>query len=205
MHGDYLKQKTAIRYWLQGRNWHLALAAMEMAEHLHRGVRKDGVTPEFAHQIWIANFVRTLSPMLESPEAAIACAFLHDVPEDYGVGLDDLDRQFGAQVAQATWRLSKIRGGHKLADEIYYAELATDRLAALVKGVDRTHNLGSMIDAFTPQKQVSYIEETRRHVLPMLKRARRRFTSEEPAFENIKQILVTRISLIEAIHAAKAP
>lgn len=202
MHGDYSKQKTAIRYWLLGKSWHTALAAMDFAEGLHQGLRKDGVTPEFAHQVWIASFIRTLAGLLSRPEAAIASAFLHDVTEDYGTSEPELARRFGPEIARSTWRLSKIRDGAKLGNDAYYAELATDPIAALVKGVDRTHNLGSMIDAFTPEKQDAYIEETEVFTLPMLKRARRRFPAEEPAFENVKQILITRVALIKALRAA---
>lgn len=204
MHGDFAKQKNALRYWLLGRGWFTALRAMDCAENLHRGVRKDGKTPEFAHQVWIANFIRTLTPHLEKPEAAIAIGLLHDAGEDYDLTLESMTRDFGPDIAEPTWRLTKIRSGIKLPNEVYYAGLAEDPMASLVKGVDRTHNLGSMVGVFTHAKQVEQIEETRAYVLPMLKIARRRFPHQELAYENLKQILLSRISLIEAIHAAGA-
>ena len=204
MHGDFAKQKNALRYWLLGRGWFTALRAMDCAENLHRGVRKDGITPEFAHQVWIANFIRTLTPHLPKPEAAIAIGLLHDAGEDYGLTLESMLHDYGPDIAEPTWRLTKIRNGIKLPNDVYYAGLAEDPDAALVKGVDRTHNMGSMVGVFTREKQVEQIVETREFVLPMLKIARRRFPERELAFENIKQILLTRISLIEAIHAAGA-
>lgn len=202
MHGDFAKQKNSLRYWLLGRGWFTALRAMDCAENLHRGVRKDGVTPEFSHQVWIANFIRTLTPHLAKPEAAVAIGLLHDAGEDYGLTLETMIRDFGEDIAQPTWRLTKIRNGLKLPNDVYYAGIAEDPLASLVKGVDRTHNIGSMVGVFTHAKQVEQIEETRAFVLPMLKIARRRFPEQELAYENLKQILLTRISLIEAIHAA---
>ena len=98
-------------------------------------------------------------------------------------------------------RISKVRSGVKIPDQAYYAEISECPVASIVKPVDRAHNIGSMLGAFSYEKQVSYIAETRELVLPALKRARRRFPEQELAYENIKQILTTRIALIEAIHA----
>jgi len=47
----YTKQFIAMRYWLLGRNYLLALDALEYAAKLHTGTRKDGRTQEYFHQI----------------------------------------------------------------------------------------------------------------------------------------------------------
>jgi (p)ppGpp synthase/HD superfamily hydrolase len=202
IHGDYAKQKAALRHWLNGRRYYMAARALDLAEGKHTGFRKDGKTPEFAHQVWIGGFLRALSPMLPHPEQAIAIGILHDTPEDYGVTRDELSELFDKMTTDASLRLSKYRDGVKLPNEVYYAGLAEDPMAALAKGVDRTNNQGSMVGVFTREKQEEQILETKKFVLPLLKTARRRFPEYEPAFEIVKQMLVSRVALIEAIHRA---
>ncbi len=50
-----------LRTWLYGKDYFLALDALEFASRYHRGLRKDGKTPEFFHQVFIVNYIRTPS------------------------------------------------------------------------------------------------------------------------------------------------
>ena len=52
-----------------------------------------------------------------------------------------------------------------------------------------------MGNAFSVQKQLSYLVETEQLVLPMIKLASRAFPIQEPAFENAKLALRSQISL----------
>ena len=199
---SYDKLEISLRYWLQGRRYFLALKAMDYAKKFHTGLRKDGVTPEFSHQVWIVNLLRTLESSLSQPEITLAAGFLHDVCEDYHVSFEEIAQRFGMEVAEAVRRLTKKHRGIVLPPQAYYDGVAECQVASLVKGVDRSHNLGTMVGVFTFQKQVLYIAEVRDLILPALKRARRAFPEQEAAYENIKQGLLSRISLIEAIHQA---
>ena len=49
----YTKQFIAMRYWLLGRNYFLALDALEYAAKLHIGTRKDGRTQEYFQETYI--------------------------------------------------------------------------------------------------------------------------------------------------------
>lgn len=173
---------------------------MEFAASYHTGKRKDGVTPEFSHQIEIAHFVRTLSASLIYPEETIAVAFLHDVTEDYDVEIDELKRLFGEQIANAVWLVTKKFKGVKKSLESYYNEIATNPIASICKGCDRIHNIQSMVDVFTFNGQKWYIEETERYILPTIKTAKRLFPQQEAAYENIKHTLTSQVQLIKTIH-----
>ncbi len=61
---EFTKSCIALRYWLLGRQWHLASEALEFAQAYHTGTRKDGVTPEMAHQVHVAHYQRTLAAAL---------------------------------------------------------------------------------------------------------------------------------------------
>lgn len=145
---DHKKLRSTLRYYLAGKGWHTALKAMNFAEHYHTGTRKDGVTPEFDHQVRIAHFVRTL-PDLMHPEETIATAFLHDVVEDYDVAIAALIKQFGPMITHSSEAVTKRKGVlDELALEIYFMGIQDDPIASIVKGADRIHNLQSMIGVF---------------------------------------------------------
>jgi (p)ppGpp synthase/HD superfamily hydrolase len=184
-----------------GREYHLALQAMEYASTFHIGKRKNG-DPEFEHQVSIASFVRTLISTLDNPEETLASVFLHDVCEDYDVGFEEIEAKFGLDVKDAVVLLTKKHRGAHVDRQAYYEGIGKNRIASIVKGADRIHNIQTMQGAFSIEKQVEYIDETNNLVLPMLKSARRKFTSQESAYENIKHVLKAQVDLIAATHEA---
>lgn len=190
----YEKLKLSLRYYLLGKGWYVAVDALEYAETVHTGVRKDGVTPEFEHQIKIAHYLRTLDLMY--PEETIAAALLHDVQEDYAVSNAEMERRFGATITRACNLLDK-RGKQPA---LYFGGLATCPISSLAKGGDRIHNLQTMVGVFKPEKQLRYVAEVRDEFFPMIKEARRRFPQQERAYENIKHMLDSQIELIEVIN-----
>lgn len=192
MLGQFDKVYIALRYWLHGKGYHKALNAMSFAALYHTGMRKDNITPEFHHQISIASYIRTL-PNLQFQEDTIAAAFLHDVAEDYHVPFANIEYDFGKNITDAVKRLTKS-SEQDLSH--YYNEIATCPIASIVKGGDRIHNFQTMTDVFTTEKQKEYILECNKFILPALKEARRKFPSQEPAYENIKLVLMSQIELI---------
>lgn len=193
---DFAKYKVSLRYWMLGREYHKAVLAMEFASKYHTGIRKDGVTPEFHHQISIAHYLRTL-PDLRNREDVLAAAFLHDTVEDYDVSLTDIEARFGADVRRAVKLLSKVLKDYKRSPEEYYSTMIECPIASIVKGGDRVHNHQTMHGAFSIDKQLKYIDETRNFILPMLKESRRKYPDQELAYENIKHALKGQIQLIQ--------
>lgn len=196
------KRTLVLRQQLIGGQYFEALAAMEFAEKYHTGLRKDGFTPEFAHQIGIALYVMTL-PDLIYREETIATIFLHDVREDYAVTDYEIRQIFsdeakGVRIAHAVECMTKkFRGVDRDEDELF-ARMSLDPIASIAKGADRMNNLQSMIGVFGPEKQRSYIVFAKERILPMLKLARRNFPHQVRAYENIKFVLISQIELLEA-------
>ena len=197
----YAKKEISMRYWLLGRGYHKAVEAMEIGRKHHRGLRKDGA-PEFSHQIAIAQFVRTLITDLQFPEETIATIFLHDIREDYGVSDDEVRSMFGDRVANSVGYMTKEYRGHKRDPFEVFEQIGSDPIASIAKAADRIHNFSTMQGAFNQTKQKAYIHEAEYHFMPMLKRARRAFPQQEPAYENLKWALNSQMSLIKAIHEA---
>jgi (p)ppGpp synthase/HD superfamily hydrolase len=102
----------------------MVLRAISFAARAHQGqLRKDRVTPYFAHPLRVMTVLATVF-QVDDPEL-LATAALHDTIEDTNTDRDELDRQFGGRVAQYVALLSKDK--RQLEEERearYYAGLA---------------------------------------------------------------------------------
>lgn len=194
------KLVTSMRYWLQGRKYYSALKAMEFARKIHCGLRKDGRTPEFDHQIRVAHYLRTLENGLLFPEICLCVSFLHDCPENYDISFREISEKFGDTVSIAVQKLTRKFKGEEIPDEIYYRGMKDCPIASIVKGGDRIHNFQSMPGVFNRAKQLLYIKECEEFIIPMIKEARRIFPEQEGAYENAKHLLQSQIDLIMKIH-----
>jgi len=214
----YDKLRHNIRQWLLGKNYHIALAAMELGLKHHTGFRKDGITPEFQHQVSQATFCRTLNDLLLFPEETISVIFLHDIVEDCNITHGEVReylREKGATEAQLDLIMRGVelmtnqygdgfvanQKSPKKPKEEYYEAMVNCPIASVCKGMDRMHNHQSMVGVFTPQKQLSYIAETRDYIIPMLKKARKTWSRQEGVLTNIKHILEVQMELVDALTA----
>jgi (p)ppGpp synthase/HD superfamily hydrolase len=194
---QHKKEVAVMRSWLIAKGYHKAAAALEFARKFHDGIRKDGISPEFSHQMFIANYLRTILPGVTYPEETLATAFLHDVCEDANIGFDEIEKKFGSKVAESVKLLTKKHRGAKIPYETYFANMAEDPIASLVKAADRAHNIFSMAAArWSIEKQAAYLEEVDKWFLPMVKAARRSFTEQEQAYHNVKTLLSVQCKLI---------
>lgn len=195
------KRKMVLRQQLIGAEMFEALAAMEFANRYHTGVRKNGIDPEFDHQISIALYVMTVHDLIYREET-IATIMCHDVKEDFGVTDDEIltvfrDKDFGHRVVAAVDCMTKKWRGEHRDENALFARMADNPIASIAKGADRIHNLQSMIGVFTKEKQLNYIAFAQEMILPMLKKARRNFPHQVRAYENIKFVLNSQIELIK--------
>lgn len=206
MKQNYAKLKTAMRHYLIGRGFFRALDALEVGLRHHIGTRKDGVTPEFQHQLEQASYFRTIEPLVsrEMAETIYTVIFLHDTVEDPG-GVDQkplthefVMTRFGADVARAVELMTNHRNGEKKSSESYYRDLTQDCVAAICKGLDRMHNVGSMVGVFSVEKQRSYLQETEQYILPMLRTGRKLYPPQEPVFHNLRSFIGHQMYLIDS-------
>lgn len=197
---------VALRYWLHGQGMTEVLRNMEFNRRHFSGTRKDGLTPAFDHHVVQANFIRPLLPHLLFPQETLCVMFSHDTAEDAGLSPEEItrefrDRAFAERVATAVWLMTKkFRGGPGAATtprELFHG-MAQNPIASIAKGVDRIHNLQSMVGVFSRQKQETYLAETEEFFLPMLKEAERLFPEQEPAYKQIRTVLKMQIELLRA-------
>lgn len=197
---NYNKLDLALKYYLTGAKYNIALKAYHFAKRYHSGTRKDGITPEYQHQLEIALFITTLKGV-EDEEEAIFYALMHDVLEDFAeVSVGLLKDEFPIAWVNNLQFISKKICGVKTYNNLYeyFDKMSSAPLVALTKGVDRIHNLQSMTGVFTHEKQKAYIEETNKYFLPMLKVAVENDPTLFSAIMNIRTVLKCQVALLNA-------
>ncbi len=130
--------------------------AYKMAEDSHGDQRRVSGIPYILHPTSVACIVAELGMDTDS----ICSALLHDVVEDTDVGLDQITKLFGADVAKLIDGLTKISKIQFSSREQQQAEnirkmliaMADDIRVIIIKLADRLHNMRTM-DCMPEQKR----------------------------------------------------
>lgn len=197
----YSKLYISVKFRLHGLSFFRALEALEMGKNIHNGFRKDGVTPEFQHQLEITLFIMTLKD-IQNLEDCIICALLHDGPEDYPHEFPggEMINRFGHSV----WNTLQFLDKNRVSESMYFVNLGNDLNGSIVKLCDRINNFQSMNRGkFTIEKQMRYRDEVVNHFLPMAKQARKNFPRQMDAYYNIETMLKNQLELINLFIEAK--
>ncbi|WP_315307470.1 hypothetical protein [Pseudoramibacter alactolyticus] len=150
--------------------------ALDLAVSVHAGQfrknKKGKAIPAVIHPVTVALHAAALG---FSEDELLAAALLHDTLEDST--LHELPGSFSLGVREAVDTL--IYRGRGKADTsampAYYHAVAQNRGTALIKALDRCHNLATMSEGFTASQQKTYIKETKHYVLPMMAGAEKHF------------------------------
>jgi hypothetical protein len=203
---DYEKLTSSLRGFYDGQQYYGAEIVLDHARSHHSGVRKDG-RPEFSHQIMQATSLRHMRDAgVMYPEATHIVVLAHDLDEDYEVRSDVTARLVhdGCPVHWTGWNdYARIWPALDLMNKTgketaaYYEALSLDPIASIAKGLDRDHNLSTMVGAFDRAKMERYITETRTEVFPMLKRARKLFPSQKSIYHGIAHQIRYKLYMAE--------
>lgn len=120
--------------------------AFRFARSAHQGSRRNDGSPYILHPLAVALIC---SKELGLGSTSIVCALLHDIVEHSDMTIDDIEANFGSQIASIVAGINKLSGGiFGLAAETQALKLrdmmmsmSTDVRVILVKMADRLHNL----------------------------------------------------------------
>lgn len=163
---------------------------LPLALQWHEGQLRKGARPlpYITHPLSTACHALSLS-MAE--DDLLAALLLHDVLEDTPHTADELP--VSPAVREAVTLVTKTPGYN---NRDYYAAIAENRLATLVKLFDRCHNLSCMASGFSRDKMAAYVRETEEYLLPLLDALPRRWPQHDgPAWALQYQML----SLMNAV------
>jgi GTP diphosphokinase / guanosine-3',5'-bis(diphosphate) 3'-diphosphatase len=131
-------------------------AARVAAEAHHGQVRRSG-EPYVSHPVAVAGIAADLG----LDETTVVAALLHDAVEDTGITLEDLERDFGSEVAavvDGVTKLDRLAFDSKEAQQAatirkMFIAMASDWRVLLIKLADRLHNMRTLAVMPVPKQQ----------------------------------------------------
>ena len=137
--------------------------AFEIAAEAHQTMRRKSGEPYILHPLAVANIcVEEIGLGIRST----ICALLHDTVEDTDVTLEDVQREFGSEIAKIVDGLTKIStvldaNSSQQAENFkkILLTLTDDPRVILIKLADRLHNMRTM-DSMKREKQLKISSET---------------------------------------------
>ena len=167
----------------------LLARAYHFSDRAHAGQRRRNGDPFVTHCVEVAKILADLQ--LDS--VTVASGLIHDVVEDTNVTLEDVEREFGREVAQIVDGLTKIGHLPMTSREERQVEnyrklllsIAKDIRVILIKLADRLHNMRTL-DYLDEPKRIRIAQETRDLYAPLAHRfglARLKAELEDLAFK----------------------
>ncbi|NIM34147.1 MAG: RelA/SpoT family protein [Hydrotalea flava] len=153
----------SLRPKLKRGDKELVRHAFEMAAEAHKTMRRKSGEPYILHPIAVAMIcVEEIGLGVRST----ICSLLHDTVEDTDITLDDIEREFGSEIARIVDGLTKIATVMD-ANTSQQAEnfkkilltLTDDPRVILIKLADRLHNMRTL-DSMKRDKQLKISSET---------------------------------------------
>lgn len=193
---NHEKMYTYIRGYAGGANMHETLRAMSFARAKHEGQMRRSGEPYITHPLTMACDALSIGIREDN---TIATILLHDVCEDCGVSLSELPVNDTVKRGVELMTFTVMNGENKeTAKTRYYNMLIESKEATITKLIDRCHNVSSMAGTFSKEKLISYIEETREYVLPLLRRAKLKYPEYSDALFAVKYHMVSVVDSIDA-------
>lgn len=136
-------------------------------------------------------------------DAILAAILLHDIVEDTDVTLEELP--FNDEIRTIVGLVTKPDNIHEEgAEKAYYAGIAGNGKACMVKIIDRCNNVSTMAGAFGREKLVQYIHETENLVLPLVKVIKDEYPEYSDAAFILKYHIISVIEAIKCMLASEA-
>ncbi|MGZ3958685.1 MAG: HD domain-containing protein, partial [Flavisolibacter sp.] len=137
--------------------------AFEIAADAHKTMRRKSGEPYILHPIAVAKIcVEEIGLGVRST----ICSLLHDTVEDTDISLDDIQKEFGGEIAKIVDGLTKISNvidvnASQQAENFrkILLTLTDDPRVILIKLADRLHNMRTM-DSMKQEKQLKISSET---------------------------------------------
>src|SRR3989339_1113289 len=144
-----------IKKYYREQDTEMVQLAYDFAEKAHRGQMRKSGEPYIIHPVATAMI---LAHMRIDPNIIVA-ALLHDVPEDTSVTLEEVEKNFGPDIAGMIKGITKLgklkyRGVERYIENLrkMFVAMAEDIRVMIIKFADRLHNL-STLDSLPPKKR----------------------------------------------------
>lgn len=137
--------------------------AFEMAAEAHKTMRRKSGEPYILHPLAVA---KICAEEIGLGVRSTICSLLHDTVEDTDISLEEVQKQFGAEIAKIVDGLTKISNvidvnASQQAENFrkILLTLTDDPRVILIKLADRLHNMRTL-DSMKAEKQLKVSSET---------------------------------------------
>lgn len=160
---EYRALLRSLKPKLKPGDKELLRRAFEMAADAHKTMRRKSGEPYILHPLAVARIgVEEIGLGVRST----ICALLHDTVEDTDITLEDIEREFGSEIARIVDGLTKISNvidvnASQQAENFkkILLTLTDDPRVILIKLSDRLHNMRTL-DSMKREKQLKIASET---------------------------------------------
>ncbi len=146
--------------------------AFTFAKEAHEGQLRTTGEPYFIHPFAVACKLADL----KLPSSVIAAGFLHDVPEDTERTVEDIQKEFGDDIASMVSAITKLgkvkyRGEERYVENLrkMFVAMAEDVRVVFIKFADRMHNLETLY-ALPEHKRLRIAKEVMEIYAPIANR-----------------------------------
>jgi guanosine-3',5'-bis(diphosphate) 3'-pyrophosphohydrolase len=160
---EYRALQRALKSRIKPGDRKLIRRAFEIAAEAHQTMRRKSGEPYILHPLAVARIcVEEIGLGVRSS----ICSLLHDTVEDTDVTLDDIQKEFGSEIAKIVDGLTKISNvidvnASQQAENFrkILLTLTDDPRVILIKLSDRLHNMRTL-DSMKAEKQLKISSET---------------------------------------------
>lgn len=160
---EYRSLLRALKSRIKPGDRKLIRNAFEMSAEAHKTMRRKSGEPYILHPLAVA---RICVEEIGLGVRSTICSLLHDTVEDTDVALEDVQREFGGEIAKIVDGLTKISNvidvnASQQAENFrkILLTLTDDPRVILIKLADRLHNMRTL-DSMKPEKQLKVSSET---------------------------------------------
>jgi len=196
---NYFSSESMYSYiesWAKDHGMEQTLRILPMAWKWHDGQFRKGQEhiPYIYHPLTVACHALALGL---NEDDLVTAALLHDVCEDCGVAPAELPVSEAARAAVVclTKNASYYLGPENQTP--YYEAIAGNRIAIMVKLLDRCNNVSGMAKGFRRDRMMEYIEETERCFYPLFDRAVEHYP------ELKEMIILLKYHMVSVVETAK--
>lgn len=163
------------------------------AKEKHAGQTRKGekIIPYIYHPLMVAYHAISLGL---DEDNLVSAAILHDVCEDCGVAPEDLPTNEETRTAVALLTKSK-----DVSSQQYFTAISKNKIALMVKILDRCNNVSDMVKGFSKEKIKSYIEGTRNYVYPLLQIAKENYPEYTDALFLLEYHMISVVTSVNAL------
>jgi GTP diphosphokinase / guanosine-3',5'-bis(diphosphate) 3'-diphosphatase len=160
---EYRSLLRVLKTKLKPGDKNLIRIAFQMAAEAHKTMRRKSGEPYILHPLAVA---RICAEEIGLGVRSTICALMHDTVEDTDISLEDVEREFGNEIAKIVDGLTKISNvidvnASQQAENFkkILLTLTDDPRVILIKLADRLHNMRTL-DSMKREKQLKIASET---------------------------------------------